>query len=86
MWAAFQLKYLADPKAALGGEETVNTVARKGLQRDMPEVYAILSRFKLTLAGEQALMLRNQQPGTDPDKTADTWVRENPDVVKSWMA
>ena len=86
MWASFQLKYLADPKGALGGEETVNTVARKGLQRDMPEVHAILSRFKLTLEGEQALMLRNQQPGTDPDKTAEAWVRENPDLVKSWMA
>ena len=86
MWAAFQLKYLADPKGALGGEETVNTVARKGLQRDMPEVHAILSRFKLTLEGEQALMLRNQQPGTDPDKTAEAWVRENPDLVKSWLA
>ena len=32
MWAAYQLKYLADPKGALGGEETVNTLARKGLQ------------------------------------------------------
>ena len=86
MWAAFQLKYLADPKAALGGEETVNTVARKGLRQDMPEVHAILSRFKMTLADEQALMLKNQQPGTDPDKTAEAWVRENPGLVKSWTA
>ncbi len=86
MWAAFQIKYLADPKGALGGEETVNTVARKGLQKDMPEVYAILSRFKLTLAEEQALMLKNQQAGVDPDKTAEAWVRENPDLVKSWVA
>ncbi len=28
MFAAYQLKYLADPKGALGEEETVNTVAR----------------------------------------------------------
>ncbi len=85
MWASYQLKYLADPKGSLGGEETVNTVARKGLKQEMPEVYAILSRFKLTLADEQALMLKNQQSGTDPDKTAAAWVQENAGVVKGWL-
>lgn len=84
MWAAYQLKYMADPKGSLGGEETVNTVARKGLKADMPEAYAILSKFKLSLADEQALMMKNQASGVDPDKTAEAWVRENPDLVKSW--
>ncbi len=86
MWAAYQLKYLADPKGSLGGEETVNTVARKGLKQDMPEAYAILSKFKLSLADEQAMMMKNQASGVDPDKTAEAWVKENRDKVKSWMA
>ncbi len=85
MWAAFKLKYLADPKKALGGAETVNTVARKGLKKDMPEVYAILSKFKLTLAGEQAVMLQNQKSGTDSAKTASAWVSQHQDQVKSWL-
>ena len=85
MWAAYKLKYLADPKEALGGAETVNTVARKGLQKDMPEVYAILSKFKLTLPEEQAVMLENQQQGTDPAKTASAWVSQHQDTVKTWL-
>ena len=86
MWASFKLKYLADPKGAFGGDETVNNVARKGLEKDMPEVRAILSRFKLTLESEQALMLQNQGAGVDPAKTAAEWVKANPTVVKGWLA
>lgn len=86
MWAAYQLKYLADPKGALGGEETVNTVARKGLEKDMPDVYAVLKKFRLSLDEEQAVMLKNQVSGTDPAKTAAAWVEANPTIVKSWSA
>jgi glycine betaine/proline transport system substrate-binding protein len=86
MWAAFKLKYLADPKGVFGGDETVNNVARKGLAKDMPEVHAILSRFKLSLPEEQRLMMQNQASGVDPAKTAAEWVSQHPDVVKSWMA
>ena len=86
MWAAFKLKYLADPKGAFGGEETVNNVARKDLAHDMPEVRVTLTRFKLSLAEEQGLMMQNQASGVDPAKTAAEWVKQHPDVVKSWMA
>lgn len=84
MFAAYKLKYLADPMGSLGGAETVNTVARKGLKADMPDVYAVLSRFKLSLDDEQAVMMQNQAPGTDPAKTAATWVQANPGTVKVW--
>lgn len=86
MWAAFKLKYLEDPKKSLGGEETVNTVARLGLKKDMPEVYAILTKYKLSLDDEQALMLKNLDAGVDPAKTAADWVAANPDKVKAWLA
>ncbi len=86
MWAAFKLKYLADPKGVFGGDETVNNVARKGLAKDMPEVHAILSRFKLSLPEEQGLMMQNQASGVDPAKTAAEWVSQHPEVVKSWTA
>lgn len=85
MWAAYKLKYLEDPKGTLGGEETVNTVARKGLKADMPGVYDILSRFKLSLGDEQSLMLENEKPGADPAKTAKAWISSNPAAVKTWL-
>lgn len=85
MWAAFKLKYLQDPKGVFGGDETVHNVARKGLEKDMPEVRAILTRFKLTLDGQQAVMLENQGSGVDPAKTAAAWVQANQATVKSWI-
>jgi len=86
MWAAFKLKYLADPKGVFGGDETVNNAARKGLAKDMPEVHAILSRFKLQLVDEQGLMMQNQASGVDPAKTAAEWVKTNQATVKAWLA
>ncbi len=84
IFAAYKLKYLADPKGALGGAETVNTVARSGLKADMPDVYAALSRFRLSLDDEQAVMLQNQVRHADPAATAAAWVAANPAVVKAW--
>ncbi len=85
MFSAYKLRYLTDPKGALGGEETVNTVARKGLKADMPDVYAVLSRFRLSLDDEQAVMLQNQAAGIDPANTAAAWVRANQPTVKAWI-
>jgi glycine betaine/proline transport system substrate-binding protein len=84
MFGRYELKYLADPKGVFGGEETVNTVARKGLDKDMPEVYAILKKFKLSLDDEQKLMLANEEKGAKPAETAAAWVKANPDKVKAW--
>ena len=84
IFAAYKLKYLADPMGALGGAETVNTVARRGLQADMPDVYAVLSRFRLSLDDEQAVMLQNQVRHADPAATAAAWVAANASVVKAW--
>ncbi len=85
MHARYELKYLADPKNVFGGGETVNTVARTGLKADMPEVHAILSKFKLSLEDEQKVMVWNEEKGTKPAETAARWVKENPEKVKAWL-
>jgi glycine betaine/proline transport system substrate-binding protein len=85
MFARWDLKYLADPKNVFGGEESVNTVARKDLKKDMPEVHAILSKFKLSLEDEQKVMVWNEEKGAKPAETAARWVKENPDKVKTWL-
>ncbi len=84
IFAAYQLKYLADPKGVLGGPQTVNTVARLGLKADMPDVYGVLTRFRMTMEAEQAVMLQNQVRGADPAATAAAWVAANAAVVKAW--
>lgn len=84
MFATWELKYLTDPKGTFGGEETVNTVVRLGLDKDLPEAYAILDAFALSLEDEQKVMVWNNEAGADPAATARKWVDENKDKVAGW--
>lgn len=83
MFSRFDLKYLEDPRGSLGGEETVNNVVRTGLQDEMPDVYDIVSRFRLDLADEEAIMLENEEGG-DAAQTARAWIDANPEKVAAW--
>jgi glycine betaine/proline transport system substrate-binding protein len=85
MFSRFDLKYLEDPQVSLGEEETVHNVVRAGLQEDMPDVYNIISKFRLTLPDEEAIMLENEE-GADPAETARAWVDANPETVAQWTA
>ncbi|WP_427025451.1 glycine betaine ABC transporter substrate-binding protein [Aureimonas ureilytica] len=84
MFGRWDLKYLADPKGSFGGEETVNTVARSGLDKDMPDVHKILANFKLSLDDEQKMMLQNEEKGANPAANAKAWVAANPEKVAAW--
>lgn len=45
MFSTYKLKFLKDPKGTMGGEETVHSLARKGLDKEMPDVYRFLQKF-----------------------------------------
>ncbi len=83
-FAKWDLKYLEDPKKVYGGAEHVNTIVRKGLKEDMPEVYAFLDKFHWTLAEIGEVMAWNAD-GSDPDESANRWIKENPEKVDSWL-
>lgn len=85
MFARYDLKYLADPKGSFGAEESVNTLARKGLKEDMPEVYAILRKFKLSVREEEAVMAQNEEKGAKPAETAAAWIAKNRATVDGWL-
>ncbi|UNC90750.1 glycine betaine ABC transporter substrate-binding protein [Candidatus Contubernalis alkaliaceticus] len=83
-FAAWDLKALEDPKEALGGEEYIASVARLGLEEDMPEVYAILENFNWTAAQIGEVLEMNMEGGT-PEGNARIWVDNNQDVVQNWL-
>ena len=86
MFGRWDLKYLADPKGILGGSETINTIVRKGLKKDRPEVYAFLDKFSWKDAGQlQKLMAWNQEEGADPYENAKRFIKENKEQVDSWL-
>lgn len=86
MFGRWDLKYLKDPKGTLGGSETINTIVRKGLKKDMPDVYAFLDRFAWESPEQmQKVMAWNQEPGADPYENAKRFIKENPELVKKWI-
>lgn len=85
-FARWDLKYLDDPKGIYGGAEQIHTIARKGLEEDMPGAYAILSNFAWTADDMGAVMLMNEQEGSDPYESAKKWVEDNPELVNQWLA
>lgn len=83
MFSSYDLKYLEDPEGVFGGEETINTFARQGLEEDMPEAYKVLDAFHWTTEDIEAVMLEINS-GTDPEEAAANWVDENSDKVAEW--
>lgn len=87
MFGRWQLKYLDDPKGALGSAESIHTVVRKGLDKDMPEVFAFLDRFAYEDTAQlQTLMAWNNEQGADPLANARRFMKEHPALVDSWLA
>lgn len=57
MFARWKLRYLDDPKQALGGRERIHALVRKGFYQDFPpEVTEFLSRMFIPLDELEALM------------------------------
>ncbi len=85
MFSRFALKYLEDPQKVYGGAEEIDTIVRKGLKKDMPEVYAILDNFRWTPKNMHELMLMNQEKGSNPYENAKKWVAAHPELVTQWL-
>ncbi len=86
MWAAYDLKYLADPEAVFGTAETINTIVNAAWAETAPaDALAFLDNFYWT--GEQmgAVMLLITQDGMEPFDAARAWIAENRDVVDGWL-
>lgn len=82
-FAKFDLKYLEDPQGVFGGAEDIHTIARLGLEEDMPEAYQVLSNFYWTEEDMGAIMNEINE-GTDPKVAAAEWVENNQDKVAEW--
>ena len=83
-WKFFEydLKILEDPKGVLGGLETINTLVRKGLEKDLPEAYTILDRFYWEPKDMEAVMHKAQSSSFED--AAMSWIQENQDQVDEW--
>lgn len=83
-FAAFDLKYLEDPKLTLGEEEHIATIVNPGLQEKAPEVYQFLDNFYWTPTDMAEVMMLIEN-GMEPMEAARQWIAENPDKVDAWL-
>lgn len=84
MFGKYELRYIDDPKKALGKAEHVNVLARKGFETDNPEVAGFLSRMKLPIGDLEAAMFNAQE--TSYEKAVDKYIADHPDQISAWLA
>ncbi|MCF8030035.1 MAG: glycine betaine ABC transporter substrate-binding protein [Desulfohalobiaceae bacterium] len=86
MFARWNLKFLDDPKNVFGGKEHINTIVRKGLAEDMPEVARFLDNFRWSPEQMGQLMIWiNEDDGQYPYEKALRYIRTHRDQVDSWV-
>lgn len=85
MFGRWQLKYLDDPKKSLGGEESINTIVRKGLKEDMPEVHAFFDKFSLKNTAQLERLMAANESGKPPLESAKEFMRDNKQQVDDWL-
>lgn len=83
MFGAFKLRYLKDPKKALGGAEQIHALARKGFKKADPKVAAFVSRIKIPLGTLEKVMYNAEQ--TSYPKAAAKFIKDHPKMVNYWI-
>jgi glycine betaine/proline transport system substrate-binding protein len=83
MFGAFKLRYLKDPKKALGGAEQIHALARKGFKKADPKVAAFVSRINIPLDVLEKVMYDAEQ--TSYEKAAAKFIKNHPKMVNYWI-
>lgn len=84
-FAAWDLKFLDDPKGSFGDAEDIYSLSRLGFEEDMPEVTQFLKNFKLDSQQLGSLMDDIQNSDKDPLDVSKEWINNNKDLVNSWI-
>ncbi|WP_256855817.1 glycine betaine ABC transporter substrate-binding protein [Terribacillus halophilus] len=83
MFASYDLKYLDDSEGIYGGEESIHTIARKGLEDDLPGAYEILDRFNWESEDMESVM--DDAQDVEFEEAASKWIEANSDKVNEWI-
>lgn len=83
MFANWKLRYLEDPKGALGGLESVNAIVRKGFYQDHPEIFEFLNRMVLPIGDLEAMMQEARQ--TSYEQAVNNYIKNNKARIDYWV-
>lgn len=87
-FASYDLKFLDDPKAVYGAEETIEAYSRAGFATDEPEIAEFFSNFALTNEQLSDIMIIFEEAGSNTDQkaVARQWWADNKDLVDPWLS
>jgi glycine betaine/proline transport system substrate-binding protein len=86
MWAAYDLKYLDDPKLAFGEAGSIHTIVNPEFAENAPaDLLAFLDNFYWTPLDMGEVMLSIHEDGLDPWEAARNWIADNQETVQSWL-
>jgi glycine betaine/proline transport system substrate-binding protein len=84
MFARWPLRYLEDPKQALGGRERIHALVRKGFYQDFPvEVTEFLSRLFIPLEDLEQIMAQANE--TSYGEAVQNYIDQNPKRINYWV-
>lgn len=85
-WAftAYPIRYLKDPKGLMGGTEQIAAIVRKGLQKDQPQAYKLLTKLALTESQLGTLEIKIRK-ASSPEAGARAWIKTHQAVVNQWL-
>ncbi|WP_426750394.1 glycine betaine ABC transporter substrate-binding protein [Myxococcus sp. Y35] len=84
-FARWDLKFLEDPKGVYGAAESIHTLTRVGLEKDLPDVAALLRNFKLDDQQLGSLMGAVSDAEDAPEKAVREWMKQNQALVDGWI-
>ena len=85
----FKMKYLTGGDEFFGpnyGQATIYTNTRKGYSEQCSNVGQLLKNLVFTLDMESTLMGKVLDDKIKPDAAAKAWLKQNPQVLESWLA
>jgi glycine betaine/proline transport system substrate-binding protein len=83
MFGAYDLRYLKDPKGALGRFERVHAVARDGFYQDDIEAAGFLSRMQIPIGDLQKAMYDARE--TSYEAAVSRYIKQNPKRIDYWV-
>ena len=85
-FSQYDLKYLEDPEGVFGEGETMRTIARTGLEEDLPGAYAILDSIQFEMETIEEAVLQGSDPESDYTQIAREWAEENQETIEGWLS
>lgn len=79
------LKYLDDPKGVYGGEESIHSLARIGLEEEKPEAYKLIKQFEWNVEDMEEIMYEAEETGEEVEDVAKRWVENNEERTAAWV-